>query len=59
MGDLESLWKRLEDAKLRMDHCHNYVMEIQQDKLSVAVPFADGNYAHVRALRAQELLNLV
>lgn len=52
---LELLWRRLEDAKLQLDHCHNFVKEINQDKLSGAVPFSDGNYAHVRALRAEEI----
>ena len=51
---LELLWKRLEDAKLQLDHCHNYVREIKKDKVSGAVPFADGNYAHLRGLRAEE-----
>ncbi len=52
---LELLWRRLEDAKLRLDHCHNYIKEIKQDKLSGAVSFSDGNYAHVHALRAEEV----
>lgn len=53
--DLELLWRRLEDAKLQLDNCHNYIREIKQDKAAGALPFGDGNLAHRHALRAEEL----
>ena len=51
----ELLWRRLEEAKLRLDDYHNLVRRIADEKTSGAVPFADGNYAHVRGLRAEEV----
>lgn len=53
--NLELLWRRMENAKLQLDHCHNYVREISQDKVSGALPIADGNLARRHALRAEEL----
>lgn len=52
--EFELIWSRLEDAKLHLDLCHNYIKEIWQDKASGAVPESDGNLAHKHALRAQE-----
>lgn len=51
---LDLLWKRLEDAKLQLDHCHNYIRDIQRDTVSGAVPAGDGNYAHLHGLKAEE-----
>ena len=51
---MELLWKRLEQAKLDLDLAHNHVKEINQDKLSGAIPLADGIYARGRALQEEE-----
>lgn len=50
----ELLWRRLEDAKLQLDLCHNFMKEIREDQAAGAISLADGNYAHGRALRAEE-----
>lgn len=49
------LWKRLEDAKLQLDHCHNYVREIIQDKAHGALAPKEENLAYRHALKAEEL----
>jgi DNA-binding NarL/FixJ family response regulator len=48
---LELLWRRLEDAKLQLDHCHNYIREIQRDR--GAIPESDGKFAYRHALRTE------
>jgi len=50
---LELLWRQVEDTKLQLDHCHNYIREIQQDKITGAVPEGDGNLACRHALRTE------
>jgi len=52
---LELLWRRLEDAKLRMDFAHNYLNEIRQDRAAGALPSPDGQHAHLRALNEQQV----
>lgn len=52
---LESLWTRLENAKLQLDHCHSYICEIRRDKAARGLPSADGNFAYSQALSAEEL----
>ena len=52
---LDSLWKRVEDARLQWKFAHQYVKEVNEDKLSGGIPSADGSYAQSRALRAQHL----
>lgn len=52
---LDLLWKRLEDAKLQLDHCHNFIRDIQHDTPSGAVAAAEGNDAHLHGLKAEEL----
>ena len=52
---LALLWKRMENAKLQLDHCHNYLRDIQHDTVSGAVSGVDGNYAHLHGLKAEEL----
>ena len=54
-ANVDLLWKRVEDAKLQLDNCHNYIREIKQDKAAGALPIADGNLAYRHALRAEEL----
>lgn len=48
---LKLLWKRLEEAKLQLDLCHNFMNEIRDDKAAGTVSVADGSYAHGRTLR--------
>ena len=52
---LEGGWRRLENAKLQLDHCHNYINDLHRDMALGGVPCADGHLACVHALRAQEL----
>ena len=52
--EVDLLWRRLEDAKLQLDHCHNYVREIQQDHIAGTVSDADGNVAYRHALVMEE-----
>ena len=52
---MELLWERLEQAKVELDLAHNRVKEINQEKLSGAIPYPDGDYAHGKALRSEEL----
>lgn len=54
-SDLDMLWRRLEDARLRLDLAHNYVREITDDLKDGAVPEPDGNLAYRHALRAEDL----
>ena len=51
---LELLWRGLENAKLQLDHCHNYVREIRQDRATRVLPSPDGNFVYSRALSAEE-----
>ncbi len=51
--DLDMLWRRLEDAKLRLDLAHNYVREITADLKQGTVPSPDGEFAYRRALQAE------
>jgi len=51
---LDLLWRRLEDSKLQLDHCHNYIREIQRDRIAGAVSDGDGNLAYKHALRTEE-----
>lgn len=52
--DLELLWRQLEDAKLKLDHCHNYLREINQDSTEGVVSEEDGKNAYQHALVMQE-----
>ena len=52
---LKLLWRRLEDAKLHLDHCHNDIRVIALDQYEGAMPSIDSAWAHSRALMAEEL----
>ena len=52
--DLEVLWRRIEDAKLQLDHCHNYLREINEDSTEGVVSEEDGKEAYQRALVMEE-----
>ncbi len=54
-SDLDELWRRLKDAKLRLDLAHNYVREITEDLKDGAVPEPDGYLAYRHVLRAEDL----
>jgi DNA-binding NarL/FixJ family response regulator len=49
------VWRRLENAKQELDHAHQQITKLQQDRISDAVPSANGNNAHTLALRDHEL----
>ena len=50
---LDSLWKRVEDARLQWQFAHNYVKQVNEDR--DGMPPADGSYAHLRSLGCQRL----
>ncbi len=48
----EDVWRqRLQDAKLRLDFAHNYVLEVERDFPRAELPSPDGTLAHQKALR--------
>ena len=53
--NVENLWRRLEDAKYELDRAHQQITKAKQERISGAVPSADGNFAHIQDLRAHEL----
>ena len=54
MERLEQLWTALDEAKRQLDFAHKYLTEVKLDKMSGDIPQADGGYAHLRALQAEE-----
>ena len=53
--ELEAAWRKLDDAKLQLDHAHNYTREVAGDIQSGNVAFAEWEDACRRALRVEQL----
>ena len=49
----ESLWNRVEAARLQWLHAHDDVMEVNRHITSL--PTSDGSYAYSRAIHVEEL----
>ncbi len=49
--ELDLLWKRVEDARLKWKSAHQRVKAVHED--SASIPPADGSYADVHSLQAQ------
>ena len=50
---LDSLWKRVEDARLQWQFARNHVKEVNEDRDGMRP--ADGSYAHLRSLDRQRV----
>ena len=51
----ETLWNRLEDARLRTELAHAYTVEINRDTKSGLLPEPDGLYAYEWAMQAERI----
>jgi len=52
---LDSLWKRVEDARLQWKSARQHANEVREERVASGIPLADGSYLHLHALRAQRL----
>jgi len=54
---LEALWyRRLTDAKVRLEFAHQYKREIEGDFKAGSIPGSDGHLSFERALRAEYIV---